>query len=123
MADPQTALQQILQPGGLKLTLFPPTSRYHGIETVKLETVDGKTIVYLRRRFCPLPERFTLLQEHVVVQGDRLDNITARYLEDPEQFWRICDANAAMRPNELAETIGRRIRITLPEGIAGVRDG
>ena len=123
MADPQAALQQIVQPGGLKLTLFPPTSRYHGIETTKLETADGKTIVYLRRRFCPLPERFTLLQEHVVVQGDRLDNISARYIEDPEQFWRICDANAAMRPDELTETIGRRIRITLPEGIAGLSDG
>jgi hypothetical protein len=55
----------------------------------------------------------------VVFQGDRLDNIAALYLGDPEQFWRICDANAAMRPNELTETIGRRLRITLPEGIPG----
>jgi hypothetical protein len=54
-----------------------------------------------------------------VTQGDRLDNVTARYLGDPEAFWRICDANNAMRPNELTETIGRRLRITLPEGIPG----
>lgn len=67
----------------------------------------------------PSPDRFALLQEHVVVQGDRLDNITARYLSDPEHFWRICDANNAMRPDELTETIGRRLRITLPEGIPG----
>lgn len=98
---------------------FPVTSRYHGVETAKLEGEDGKTVVYLRRRFVPSPERFELLQEHTVTQGDRLDNITARYLGDPEAFWRICDANGAMRPDELTETIGRRLRITLPEGIPG----
>lgn len=96
-----------------------PTSRYSNIETTTLETSDRRTIAYLRRRFVPPPERFTLLQEYVVVQGDRLDNITARFLGDPEQFWRICDANAAMRPDELTEEIGRRLRLTLPEGIPG----
>jgi hypothetical protein len=46
-------------------------------------------------------------------------NIAAQYLGDPEQFWRICDGNRAMRPDELTETIGRRLRITLPAGITG----
>jgi hypothetical protein len=99
---------------------FPPTSRYYNIETATLETKDGRTLIYIRRRFVPPPEHFSLLQEHLVVQGDRLDNITARYLGDPEQFWRVCDANGAMRPDELTEEIGRRLRITLPEGIPGV---
>ena len=100
--------------------LFPPTSRYYNAETATLVTRDGRTVIYLRRRFVPPPERFSLLQEHVVVQGDRLDNITARYLGDPEQFWRVCDANRAMRPDELTEEIGWRLRITLPEGIPGM---
>lgn len=100
--------------------LFPPTSRYQNIGTAMLEASDGKTVIYLKRRFVPPAERFALLQEHVVVQGDRLDNITARYLGDPEQFWRVCDANGAMRPDELTEEIGRRLRVTLPEGIPGV---
>jgi hypothetical protein len=101
---------------------FPPTSRYYAIETATLETLDGKTIkttIYLRRRFLPSPSRFELLQEHVVTEGERLDNITGTYIGDPEQFWRICDANGAMRPEELTETVGRRLRITLPEGIPG----
>ena len=102
--------------------LFPITSRYHGIEAKTLETPDGKTIVYLRRRFLPSAERFALLQEHTVTEGDRLDNVSARYLGDPEQFWRICDANNAMHPDDLME-IGRRLRITLPEGIPGVQHG
>lgn len=98
---------------------FPPTSRYYGIDTATLKMTDGRIVVYLRRRFVPSPDRFALLQEHVVSEGDRLDHVTATYLGDSEAFWRVADANAAMRPNELTETIGRRLRITLPEGIPG----
>ncbi len=97
--------------------LFPPTSRYHNIETATMEMPNGREIVYMKRRFVPGPDRFSLLQEHPVEEGDRLDNITAHYLNDPLQFWRICDANCAMNPPELTAEIGRRLRITLPEGI------
>jgi hypothetical protein len=84
-----------------------------------LTTPDGRTIVYLRRRFVPPPDRFALLQEHTVTEGERLDNLAAHYLGDAEVFWRLCDANGAMRPDELTETVGRKLRITLPEGIPG----
>ena len=99
---------------------FPMTSRYYTVETAKLTTAAGRPIAYLRRRFVPPPERFVLLQEHTVIEGDRLDLLAVQYQGDPEQFWRICDANAAIRPNDLVETIGRKLRITLPEGIPGV---
>jgi hypothetical protein len=98
---------------------LPPTSRYSGIDVATFALPDGGFVPYLRRRFLPQPDRFALLQEHVVTEGERLDNITAKYMGDPEAFWRIADANSAMRPEELTETIGRRIRITLPEGIPG----
>jgi hypothetical protein len=111
-------LQALLQ-GPAKPNLFPPNSRYAGIDTGTLKTVDGKTIVYVRRRFVPPPERFALLQEYTVVQGDRLDNLAAKFVGDPELFWQICDANAAMQPEELTEIVGRTLRITLPEGIPG----
>jgi len=101
--------------------MYPITSRYYAIEVVTLDAPDGRQVAYLRRRFVPPPERFELLAEHVVTEGERLDNIAARYVGDPEQFWRLCDANGAMRPEELTETIGRRIRITLPEGVPGAR--
>jgi hypothetical protein len=119
MSDP---LQLLLQAGALPSSPFPPTSRYHAVGTATLEQADGPPIVYLRRRFVPPPERFALLQEHRVGQGERLDTIAARYLGDPEQFWRICDANGAIRPDELVETAGRRLRITLPEGVPGGSD-
>lgn len=99
--------------------LFPANSRYQSVETKRLELPDGRVIVYLARRFVPPPERFAAVQEHAVAEGDRLDNVTARYLGDPELFWRICDANRALRPDALLETIGRRLRITLPEGLPG----
>jgi hypothetical protein len=99
--------------------MFSVTSRYFNIPTAKLETAGSEPIAYVRRRFVPPPERFALLQEHTVTQGERLDNITAHFMGDPEQFWRVCDANRAMRPEELTETVGRKLRITLPEGIPG----
>ena len=101
------------------MTSFPLTSRYAGLETASLETADGRAIVYLRRRFVPPPERFALLTEHTVSGGERLDTIAAQYLGDPEQYWRICDANNAIRPTDLLEP-GRPLRITLPEGIPGL---
>jgi hypothetical protein len=120
MNDPHDALSAMLQPAALRTTLFPPTSRYHGLETATIEDADGRMTVFVRRRFVPSPERFATVKEHVVTEGERLDNITALHLGDPEQFWRVCDANAAMRPDELTETVGRRLRITLPEGVPGI---
>jgi len=119
MIDTNNALQQLLQRAVVPAQYFSPTSRYYAIATAIHETVAGEQIIYLKRRFVPQPERFELLQEHLVTQGERLDNITARYLGDPQAFWRICDANRAMQPQALQE-IGKRLRITLPEGIPGV---
>lgn len=119
MTDP---MQMLLQMRG-RSELFPPNSRYHGMETARMKAPDGSEVVYLRRRFIPPPERFALLQEHSVAQGDRLDTIAAHYLGDPEMYWRVCDANAAMRPDELVEEVGRRLRVTLPEGIPGGANG
>lgn len=119
MIDP---LKSMFQAGALKNTLFPVSSRYYGLDTATLTTLGGKTVIYLKRRLLPQPDNFSLLQEHVVTERERLDNITAHYLGDPEQFWQVCDANRAMRPDELTETIGRRLRITLPQGIPGVSD-
>jgi hypothetical protein len=95
--------------------MFPRTSRYYNVETAEWPASEGRTIVYLRRRFLP-PPTAAIGVEHTVIQGQRLDNITAQYLGDPEQFWRLCDANNAMRPAELTETIGRRLRIPLIQG-------
>jgi hypothetical protein len=96
-----------------------PNSRYQGIATAMLTRADGTEIAYRRQRLLPDPDGFTLLAEHVVTQGDRLDNIAAVLLGDAELAWRIADANCAMRPATLTETVGRRLRITLPDAVKG----
>jgi hypothetical protein len=118
-SNPQTdPVQAMLAQTSLKTTLFAATSRYYGLGTTAIEQ-QGRPVAYLLRRFVPQPETFQLLQMHTVVQGDRLDNLAAQYLGDPTLFWRLCDANRAMRPWELTATVGRRLRITMPAGIAG----
>jgi len=120
--DPNAALQALLAGAGLEAWAFPPNSRYAGLDLAMLERSDGTTLVYVRRRFISPPERFALLQEHVIVEGERLDNLTARYIGDPEQFWRLCDANVVIDPAEL-ETPGRVLRITLPDGMPSAAAG
>lgn len=113
-------LPPIPRPGSIEQSLYPPTSRYYGLPVQTLTQPDGTEIAYLARRFVPGPDRFATLREHVVVDGERIDNIAARYLGDPEQFWRLCDANGVLSPGEMTETPGRRIRVTLPEGIPAI---
>jgi hypothetical protein len=116
LTDP---VQAMLAQTSLQKNLFTSTSRYFGIDTETITTADGTTIIYLRRRFLPSPDRFHLLQEHTVTQAERLDNIAAKFLGDPELFWRIADANGALRAEGLVQTVGRKLRITLPQGITG----
>jgi hypothetical protein len=101
------------------MSSLPPTSRYYPVEQKMLELPDGTSIPYLGRRFVPLPERFATLEMHTVEQGERPDQVAYQHLGDPEQFWRICDANGVLYPEELTERPGSQIRITLPEGIPG----
>lgn len=93
--------------------MFETTSRYYALETATLTLPDGRTVAYKRRRFLPRGETLPLLAEVVVAQGDRADRITARTLGDPQQYWRVCDANDAMDPAEMEET-GRLLRVPVP---------
>jgi hypothetical protein len=99
--------------------MFEPNSRYAPLPVATIEVPgpggEPRPVRYVRRRFLPPPESATTVVEHPVVQGERLDNITARYLGDPTQFWRVCDANNVLRPQELTDEPGRRIRIALPQ--------
>ena len=106
----------------LATTAFPPNSRYHGVGTAKLTTAgrrdDRLSAPPLRAaagavRADPGAHR---------VAGRSARQFAAQYLGDPEQFWRICDANGAMRPDELTEPIGAAMRITLAAGHPGTEN-
>jgi hypothetical protein len=117
MNDALKTLESLLQNAAAGPQPFPPNSRYNGLPILTHVMADGRTVAYLSRRVVPQPERFATVQTHTVAARDRLDTLGARYLGDPEQWWRLADANGAIRPDELVDTDGRRLRVTLAEGI------
>jgi hypothetical protein len=93
--------------------MFDPTSRYAAVEDATL-TVDGRLLRYKRRRFVPPPTGNTVV-EHPVAPGDRLDLLAARYLGDPTQFWKLCDATGVLDPAELEQPGATvQVRLELP---------
>jgi hypothetical protein len=90
-------------------------SRYYNLETATLTSQEGLGVVYKRRRFVPPPSQLPTLSEVVPAEGERLDLLAARTLGDPEQFWRICDANNALSPFELLRDGEETLRIPLPQ--------
>ncbi len=112
MKDP---LQALFDPGGLS-SAFPQQSRYHGVEIAVRELPDGRKVAHLRRRFIPPGSELSQIKEHVVRAGERIDHIAASELGDPELFWQLCDANNAMKPDELTSEPGRILAVSLPEG-------
>lgn len=96
--------------------MFESTSRYYKLKTAKFNFPNkGEEIVYVQRRFLPQVKDIQILEEIRVNPGDRLDLIAAKKIGNPELFWRICDANAAMNPTELTAQAGQRLLIPLPQ--------
>jgi len=91
------------------------TSRYAGLPVLTHTGPGGRTVSYFGRRILPAGSAMPLVMGVTVTQGDRLDLIAARTFGDPEQYWRICDANDALDPFELTATIGRVLRIASPQ--------
>jgi len=117
MTDP---FQNILQAGNRPVNHFPVTSRYYRVETTTIETEDGRTIAYLRRRFLPPLDTLTVIAIHQVKDADRLDNITANYIGDPEQFWQVADANNTLKPEELTDEPGVELNISQQQSTTGI---
>ena len=101
-----------------------PNSRYSGTGTALLTLQDGRTVAYRLRRFLPQGRTLPLLAEARAGRDERLDLFTYRTLGDPEQFWQVCDANDAMRPEDLTAGEERILRVTMPQmpGGAGSPD-
>ena len=97
---------------------LPPSSRYANSEIARIE-VDGAEVRYYRRRFVPAPDEHSVTHEREVHPADRLDTIAASELGDAELWWRIADANGAVRPTDLTARAGRRLRIAHPLGLPG----
>jgi hypothetical protein len=118
-------LQALIAMGAVPSVTFATDSRYYGSSTLQYTAPNGQVVTYLPRRFVPQPgsPSFATVAQHAVRQGDRLDLIAAKYLGDPLLFWLLCDANGAIRPEDLVSTPGRVLAITMPQGIPGGASG
>ena len=73
--------------------MFARGSRYEGVPVLMHADAQGRERPYVGLRLIPpTPGQARAL----VAPGDRLDLLAHRHLGDPEQFWRLCDANRAL---------------------------
>jgi hypothetical protein len=90
--------------------MFAPGSRYERVLEAVYVDRDGRQLPYKRLR--TFPPDGPIQQLYDVTDHDRLDLVAFRFYGDPEQFWRLCDGNRTLHPDDL-EVEGRRIRIPL----------
>lgn len=87
--------------------MFFPGSRYAAADTYDATDAAGRAVRLAKPR---LPAARPLRGFHPRTEGQRLDLIAARFLNDPTAFWALCDANNAMSPDAL----GARDRVGVP---------
>jgi hypothetical protein len=92
--------------------MFFRGSRYETVADGIYEDPSGRKIPYKLLRVIP---DVTGIQAHAVKQGERLDLIAFQFYGDPEQYWRVCDGNRALKPEDLLDPIGRRLVIPLAQ--------
>lgn len=91
--------------------MFFEGSRYQSVPTLEWTGPDGRVVRYKAVRRLPTPAG---VAKHVVGEGERLDHIAFAHLRDPERFWALCDANLAVRPDDLTATPGTVLDV--PQG-------
>ena len=92
--------------------MFFQGSRYETVPEAVADSPHGP-VRYKRIRFIPPTPAEAA---HMVTQDERLDNIAFLAYREPDRFWRICDANLAVWPEELTAQPGRVLDIPAAEG-------
>ena len=92
--------------------MFFKGSRYTSLPEHEIDGPNGRTLRYITTRFIKdsPPE-----VGHILSDGERVEHVAYFYYRDPERFWRICDANQVMDPEELNRAPGRKIGIPSAE--------
>jgi nucleoid-associated protein YgaU len=80
--------------------MFFKGSRYQKVGTDEIEHESGRVVKYKMTRITP---RARIVSTHVVRSWERLDHIASAVYADPTAFWRICDANDALWPEDMQE--------------------
>jgi hypothetical protein len=91
--------------------MFDPKSRYVALTPYTTRDHRGRTVAVVP---VPPPPADVLLGVHVLRQGERIDHLAFRYLDNPAGFWRLAEFNGAL----LAEALTEQREIAIPAGRA-----
>lgn len=112
-------IARLLAPPTADKAPFPADSRYHGKPLQRMILADGREVAFVGRRFLPPLGSYELVAVHEVQGGDRPDLLAAQYFADPEQGWRLAEANAIRDPRLVLTEAGSRIAIAAASTIQG----
>lgn len=82
--------------------MFDTKSRYVNLEPYEVTDRRGRAVKVVPVPAAPSQE---LLGVHRLRQGQRLDHLAAKYIDNPAGFWRICELNGVMLPETLSEAL------------------
>lgn len=83
------------------MPLYDKTSRYmRNAKIVEITDAAGRKVKRVGRARRPQQHE---LGEHIRRDGQRLDHLANYYLRDANGFWRICELNDVLLPDQLAE--------------------
>ncbi len=80
--------------------MFDPLSRYAGLPLYTVIDHRGRDVAVVP---VPPPPADALLGIHVLRQGERLDHLAYKYLNNAAGYWRICEKNSVMLVEDLTE--------------------
>jgi hypothetical protein len=87
--------------------MFDPKSRYVNQTPYVVRDRRGRSVAIVPTP--PAPAE-ALLGIHVLKEGERVDHLAAKYLNDAAGYWRIAERNDVM----LAEALSERREIEIP---------
>lgn len=80
--------------------MFDDKSRYRDMQTYERTDQRARTVAVVP--VPPYPEE-SFRGYHLRIQGQRVDHMAYRYLNNPAGFWRICELSGVMLPEALSE--------------------
>lgn len=101
---------------------FPRNSRYNASHIRTYTTPAGDSVAFAGRRIIPEQDRYQALDRHRATAAERIDQVADAFYGDPEQYWRICDANGVERPALALDPPGKLLVIPIPLEMTGRGD-
>ncbi len=87
--------------------MFDEKSRYKNVVQETMQDRRGRTVKIV---IAPEAPRQIILGHHQRIEGQRVDHLAFKYLNNVAGFWRIAEANSVMLP----ETLSEQSEITIP---------